>query len=63
MIYRGHVKNGVVIFDEDAQLPDGTAVHVQPVEAASRKTLAERFQNVIGIVDDLPADMAQNHDH
>jgi hypothetical protein len=63
MIYRGHVKNGVVIFDEDAQLPDGTAEHVQPVEAAGRETLAERFQNVIGIVDDLPADMAQNHDH
>jgi len=63
MIYRGHVKNGVVVFDDDARLPDGTAVQVQPVEATERKTLAERLQNVIGIVDDLPADMAQNHDH
>jgi hypothetical protein len=38
-------------------------VQVQPFEATERKTLAERLQNVIGIVDDLPADMAQNHDH
>jgi len=63
MIYRGHIKNGVVVFDEDAKLPDGTAVHVQPVEEAPRKSLAERFRNVIGIVDDLPEDLAENHDH
>ena len=61
MIYRGRIKNGVVVFDEDAKLPDGTAVYVQPVEEPARKTLAERFKNVIGIVDDLPADKAENH--
>lgn len=63
MIYRGHIQSGVVVLDEDVELPDGTAVHVQPVAAPPRKTLAERFKNVIGVVDDLPADMAENHDH
>jgi hypothetical protein len=66
MIYRGHVKNGVVVLDKDVRLPDGTEVKVEavePVEDTPRKTLAERFRNVIGVADDLPADMAENHDH
>ena len=66
MIYRGHVKNGVVVLDKDVRLPDGTEVKVEAVETvedAPRKTLAERFRNIIGVADDLPADMAENHDH
>ena len=66
MIYRGHVKNGVVVLDKDVRLPDGVEVKVEtvePVEDTPRKTLAERFRNVIGVADDLPADMAENHDH
>lgn len=63
MIYRGHIKNGVVILDEDVQLTDGTAVDVHPIAETPRKTLAERFENVIGKASDLPADMAEQHDH
>lgn len=63
MIYRGHVKNGVVVLDEDVHLPDGTAVEVQPVMETPRKTLAERFHSVIGKAVDLPSDMAAQHDH
>lgn len=63
MIYRGHIQNGVVVLEQDASLPDGTEVQVEPVPGRPRKTLAERFRNVIGAVDDLPADMAENHDH
>jgi hypothetical protein len=63
MIYRGHVKNGVVILDENVQLPDGTAVDVQPIEQTPRKSIAERFKDFIGVVDDLPPDMAKNLDH
>lgn len=29
MAYRGHMKNGVAIFDEPVQLPDGTPVRVE----------------------------------
>ena len=58
----GHIENGVVVFDEPVSLPDGTAVRVEPVPEVPRKTLAERFQNVIGAGIDLPDDMAKNHD-
>jgi hypothetical protein len=32
MVYRGTIQNGVVVFDETPQLPDGTQVEIQPVE-------------------------------
>jgi hypothetical protein len=50
--FRGHVRNGLVVFDEPVPLPEGAEVRVEPVAAAMRATLA-----------DLPADMAKNHDH
>ena len=42
-------------------------MRIVPVTEAARKmvgrkTLAERFKNIIGAVDDLPEDMAENHD-
>ena len=67
MSFEGHIENGVAVFDEPVSLPDGVKVRIVPVaEAASNsaapKTLAERLKNVIGAVDDLPEDMAENHD-
>ena len=69
MIYRGHVENGIVLLNDDARLPDGTVVNVEPVEAAASAdeaeipTLFERLKDVVGIVEGLPADFAENHDH
>jgi hypothetical protein len=63
MVYRGHVQNGSVIIDDQVSLPDGMAVFVEPITADIGKPLAERFQDVIACVSDLPADMAENHDH
>lgn len=63
MTYHGYVKDGSIVVDEPILLPDGTEVRVEPVSAAPRKTLAERFKDVIGTVPDLPEDMARNHDH
>jgi hypothetical protein len=63
MSFQGHVKNGVVVFDEPVALAEGTAVHVEPIAGAPRKTLAERFKDVIGAGVDLPEDLAKNHDH
>ena len=62
MTYRGHVENGLVVFDERVNLTDGTEVQVQPV-SQQQSTLAERFKDMIGCVSDLPTDMAENHDH
>jgi len=68
MVYRGIVKNGVIVLGEGADLPDGTEVRV---EAMARDqslpeqgpTLAEQFGDVIATVPELPSDMAEQHDH
>lgn len=60
MSFRGHVRNGVVVLDEPADLPEGAGVCVERV---GRKTLADRLRNVIGSAPDLPEDRAENHDH
>ncbi|MHB1035853.1 MAG: hypothetical protein ACYC35_18715 [Pirellulales bacterium] len=69
MVYRGRVKNGVVILDDPVQLPEGTEVEVdlpirstgEPLEGAP--TLYDRLKPVIGMAEGLPADLAENHDH
>ena len=68
MTYRGHVKSGVVVLDEPAELQEGEEVTVQVKRhgAASEQeapTLYEQLQDVIGIAEGLPADLAENHDH
>ena len=68
MVYRGIVKNGVVVLREGTDLPEGTEVRIEaivpsesvPVEGP---TLVEQFGDVIGTVPDLPPDMADQHDH
>ena len=50
-------------------VPDGTRLEITlPAESASpapspRSTLAERYAEFVGLADDLPPDMAKNHDH
>jgi hypothetical protein len=63
MTYRGHVENGVVVFDQPVALPDGTQVSVEPASAPKARTLSERLRGVIGIAKGLPPDLAENHDH
>lgn len=64
MTYRGRVKNGVVVLEKSASLPEGTEVEVSPLKVeADAPTLNERYKDFIGIVDGLPPDMAENHDH
>ena len=62
MSFEGHIQNGVVVFTEPVPVPEGTEVRVEVI-APPRKTLAERFKNVIGTGVDLPEDLAKNHDH
>ncbi len=64
MSFEGSIQNGVVVFDSQQQLPDGTRVEVFVQDpSAKRPTLRERLAKLAGTVDDLPADMARNHDH
>jgi hypothetical protein len=54
MSFEAHVQGGVVVFDQPVSLPDGTVVRVEPVEPRQRKSLAERYKNVIGAAVDCP---------
>ena len=69
MTYKGHVRNGVVVLDPPADLPDGAEVEVNllPVQRAASSddgpTIYERLKDVIGKAEGLPPDAALNHDH
>lgn len=68
MTLEGTIQNGVVILDQGgAQIPDGTRVEVVvrelPEQQKNKGTLRDRLLGLAGTVDDLPADMARNHDH
>ena len=61
MEYEGQVKNGVVVLNGGARLPEGAVVRVLPVE--EQPTWGEVFEDVMGRAEDLPPDLARNHDH
>jgi hypothetical protein len=63
MTYLGHIKAGRIELDDKVTLPEGSEVRVEIVSDPPLKSLAEIFHDVIGCIDDLPADMAKNHDH
>jgi len=60
MGYIGRVTKGRVVLPPEAKLPEGTRVLVEPMKTP---TLAERLEDVIGIVEEMPSDWAVNHDH
>jgi hypothetical protein len=62
MSFTATVENGSIKLPQGVELPDGTTVHVEPVEKKI-PTLAERLAPWIGIVTDMPSDLAENHDH
>ena len=66
------VENDTIKLPPGVHLPDGTEVSIETADAAdaadaagaaSRGTLAERYAKFVGLADDLPEDMAKNHDH
>jgi hypothetical protein len=64
MVYRGHIKNGVVIFDEPIALPEGARVTIEPEKVdAQGPTWGEVLKDFIGKAEGLPPDAAKNHDH
>jgi hypothetical protein len=62
MTFIGKVSNGTVVLPPEAQLPEGTEVRVEALPSGGRN-LAERYAGLIGIAEDLPADLARNLDH
>lgn len=62
MTYRGHVKSGQIILDEQVALPEGSEVQVELVEERPI-SLIELLLKHAGKGGDMPADLAANHDH
>jgi hypothetical protein len=71
MTFRGRIKNGLVVLDEPATLPEGAAVRVevlpresdQPELDEHGQTLGQKLMKYAGRAKDLPADLARHHDH
>jgi hypothetical protein len=71
VVYRGHVRGGVVVLDSSHALPDGTEVRVEALAADDERplldengqTLGEKLMKYAGKAAGLPDDAALNHDH
>lgn len=71
MIYRGHVRNGVVVLEDSVDLPEGAEVRVEivkppagePSSARQQPTLGQKLLKYAGKAVGLPCDAARNHDH
>jgi hypothetical protein len=63
MTYLGRIKEGKIVLDEKISLPEGSLVRVELVADQPLKSFAEILGDVIGCIDNLPPDMARNHDH
>ncbi len=67
MELEGTVRNGVIVVENGQPLPEGIKVRVlvelAAAESPCKSTLSARLLKLAGTVDDLPADMARNHDH
>jgi len=75
--YTGEIRNGVVVFDPVAPLPEGTKVRVEPVDrletltsgsdsdpiAGTRALLLAWARKAEETAPPLPSDLAENHDH
>jgi hypothetical protein len=75
--YTGEVRNGVVVFDPGAPLPDGTKVRVELIERPETLTAGLDADSISGTramllawarkaeetAPPLPSDLAENHDH
>jgi hypothetical protein len=59
MVYFGHIRNGKVVADPGAQLPEGARVRIEPIPAGADPADDLSVEAVdIGI-----ADMSDEHDH
>jgi len=65
MTLQGTLNGGIVVLDQPAPWPEGTRVEVVVFTTPEERkpTLSERLLKHAGTVPDLPAEMAEQHDH
>lgn len=65
MVLRGSIQNGVVVFDDPADLPEGTLVNVEVIQAGAeppKRRQGGQWKGRVQIGDDfdeLPDDLAE----
>ena len=64
----GVVHNVVIVPDDASALPEGMRVQISPAPIANSTTpstlpFGQRFAKFKGVVPDLPADLAAQHEH
>ena len=64
MMYRGLVTNGVVVLEGNVELPEGTAVQVEPVDTDTPGDADDRLYRLgeLAVPTGIP-DLALNIDH
>ncbi len=68
MSLEGHIHDGAVVFDQPMLLAEGTRVRVEAVnvpanESGDGQSMLEILGDVVGAIDNAPADLAEQHDH
>ena len=59
----GVVHNGVIVPDDAAALTEGMRVRITPEPVTEAAPFGQRFAEFKGAVPDLPADLAEQHEH
>ncbi|MFO7976175.1 MAG: hypothetical protein R6V12_16245 [Candidatus Hydrogenedentota bacterium] len=54
MSYKGHVQNGVIVFDEPAELAEGAPVRIEVLDNSQSEALHPDIEKFTGI---LPSDI------
>lgn len=65
MVYKGKIKDGIVVLDDSVSLPEGAEVEVTVSDSSDENnvSLYERLKPVIGKAQGLPPDASNNKDH
>jgi hypothetical protein len=63
MELQGTIQNGVIVVDHPEVLREGAIVTVIVQESDAQAPTLANLLKYAGTVDDLPSDMATNHDH
>lgn len=69
--FTGQVRNGVVVFEGEPPLAEGTVVRVEPVAPPADEAALTTTQRLLlgwgrraeAVAPPMPSDMAENHDH
>ena len=63
MELNGIVRDGIIVINNGATLPEGTRVRIVIESQEQSKPFGERFKKFRGAARGLPRDLAEQHDH